>query len=61
MKRVALFVLTNLAILTVASLAFSLLGITDALVANGFHPAGMLLFCALFGFGGAFVSLALSK
>lgn len=61
MKRVALFVLTNIAILTVASLAFSLLGITDALVANGFDPVGMLLFCALFGFGGAFVSLALSK
>ena len=61
MKRVALFVLTNIAILTVASLTFSLLGITDALVANGFDPAGMLLFCALFGFGGAFVSLALSK
>ena len=61
MKRVALFVLTNIAILTVASVAFSLLGITDALVANGFDPGGMLLFCALFGFGGAFVSLALSK
>ncbi|MCY3621716.1 MAG: protease HtpX [Gammaproteobacteria bacterium] len=61
MKRVALFVLTNIAILTVASLTFSLLGITDALVSNGFDPAGMLLFCALFGFGGAFVSLALSK
>ncbi|MCY3841627.1 MAG: protease HtpX [Gammaproteobacteria bacterium] len=61
MKRVALFLLTNIAILTVASLAFSLFGITDALVANGFDPAGMLLFCALFGFGGAFVSLALSK
>ena len=61
MKRVALFLLTNIAILTVASLAFGLLGITDALVANGFDPAGMLLFCALFGFGGAFVSLALSK
>ena len=61
MKRAALFVLTNIAILTVASLTFSLFGITDALVANGFDPAGMLLFCALFGFGGAFVSLALSK
>ena len=61
MKRVALFVLTNIAILTVASVAFSLLGITDALVTNGFDPGGMLLFCALFGFGGAFVSLALSK
>ena len=61
MKRVALFVLTNIAILTVASLTFSLFGITEALVAGGFDPAGMLLFCALFGFGGAFVSLALSK
>ena len=61
MKRVALFVLTNIAILTVASLTFSLFGITGALAANGFDPAGMLLFCALFGFGGAFVSLALSK
>lgn len=61
MKRVALFVLTNIAILTVASVTFSLFGITGALAANGFDPAGMLLFCALFGFGGAFVSLALSK
>ena len=61
MKRVALFVLTNIAILTVASLTFSLFGITGALAANGFDPAGTLLFCALFGFGGAFVSLALSK
>ena len=61
MKRVALFVLTNIAILAVASLTFSLFGITGALAANGFDPAGMLLFCALFGFGGAFVSLALSK
>lgn len=61
MKRVALFVLTNIAILAVASLTFSLFGITGALVANGFDPVGMLLFCALFGFGGAFVSLALSK
>ena len=40
MKRVALFVLTNIAILTVASLTFSLFGITDALVANGFDPGG---------------------
>ena len=61
MKRVALFVLTNIAILAVASLTFSLFGITGALAANGVDPAGMLLFCALFGFGGAFVSLALSK
>lgn len=53
--RILLFLATNMAILLVASLTLSLLGIgTNDLT-------GLLIFCALFGFGGAFVSLFLSK
>jgi len=63
MSRVLLFLLTNIAILAVASVAFSILGFEGILAANGVHLdlQALLVWCALFGFGGAFVSLALSK
>ena len=59
MKRVALFLATNLAILLVLSVAARLLGLDRQLAGGGF--GGLLLFAALFGFGGALISLALSK
>lgn len=61
MMRIVLFLATNLAILLVASLTLSLLGIGTRDAAGGIDLTGMLIFCALFGFGGAFVSLFLSK
>jgi len=61
MMRIVLFLATNLAILLVASITLSLLGVGTFDAAGGIDLTGMLIFCALFGFGGAFVSLFLSK
>lgn len=55
MKRVILLIATNLAILAVASIVMSLLGV------NSRSMEGLLVFAAIFGFGGAFISLAISK
>lgn len=54
-KRVALFLATNLAVLALVSIVMAIFGIDPA------TNAGLLMFAAVFGFGGAFVSLALSK
>ena len=61
--RILLFLATNLAVLVLVSLVFNLLGIEGILAANGvdLHLQGLLIFCALFGFGGSFISLLLSK
>ena len=61
MKRVLLFVLTNLAILIVASVTLRLLGVEPWLNAQGIDFNSLLIFGAVLGFGGAFLSLALSK
>ena len=61
--RILLFLATNLAILVVASITFRLLGFESILAANGvdLDLTALLVFCALIGFGGSFVSLLLSK
>ncbi len=63
MKRVFLFVLTNLAIVFVLSIVLRLLGVDGILEAQGagLDMTGLLVFASVFGFGGAFISLALSK
>ncbi len=61
MKRVLLFLLTNFAILIVASVTLRLLGVEPWLNANGINFSSLLIFGAVLGFGGAFVSLAISK
>jgi len=61
MKRVVLFILTNLAIVLVLSITLPLLGIEPFLQQHGVNNNGLLVFAAIFGFGGAFVSLLLSK
>jgi heat shock protein HtpX len=59
--RVLLFVLTNFAILMVASVTLRLLGVEPWLNANGINFNSLLIFGAVLGFGGSFVSLAISK
>ena len=61
--RIALFLVTNLAVMLVASVVFSLLGVGGFLPGDGssLNLGALLLWCALLGFGGSFVSLALSK
>jgi len=61
MKRVFLFVLTNLAVVLVLSITLRLLGIEPYLSRQGLNLNSLLVFAAVFGFGGAFISLALSK
>ncbi|MGE0557289.1 MAG: protease HtpX [Burkholderiales bacterium] len=62
MKRVFLLIVTNFAILAVLSVTMQLLGIDRALTnETGLNLQGLLVFAALFGFGGAFISLLISK
>ncbi|MFT6430079.1 MAG: heat shock protein HtpX [Halopseudomonas sp.] len=61
MMRIVLFLATNLGILLVASVTLSLLGIGTRDADGGMNLTGLLIFCAMFGFGGAFISLFLSK
>jgi heat shock protein HtpX len=61
MKRILLFVATNLAIVIVLSIVAHLLGIDQYLDARGGSLTGLLIFAALFGFGGSLISLAISK
>jgi heat shock protein HtpX len=63
MYRIGLFLLTNIAIIVVASISLRLLGVESILANNGvdLDLGSLLAFCAVFGFAGAFVSLLLSK
>ncbi|MBE0596052.1 MAG: protease HtpX [Desulfuromonadales bacterium] len=63
MKRVMLFIVTNLAIVLVLGVVLSLLGVGTILDEQGvgLDLYNLLVFAAVFGFGGAFISLALSK
>lgn len=61
MKRTILFIATNLGVVLVLSITASLLGLNSFLTANGLDLPKLLMFAALMGFGGAFISLALSK
>jgi heat shock protein HtpX len=61
MKRIILFLVTNLAVITVLSIVCDLLGVNQALAANGLNLGALLAFSAIIGFGGAFISLLLSK
>ena len=61
--RILLFLATNMAVLVLVSTVFNLLGLEGILAANGvdLNLQGLLIFCALFGFGGSLISLFLSK
>jgi len=61
MKRILLFIVTNLAVLAVLTLVARLLGLDTWLAEHGESFGGLLVWAALFGFGGAFISLAMSK
>ena len=61
MKRVVLFLLTNLAVMLVLSVSARLLGVDRFLTANGLNLGMLLVFAALIGFGGSFISLLMSK
>lgn len=61
MKRILLFVLTNIAVLVVLSITASVLGVDRFLTRQGLNLPALLGFAAVFGFGGSLISLAMSK
>lgn len=61
MLRIGLFLLTNLAVMLVAGVVLSLLGVGSYRTAGGLDLQNLLIFCAVFGFVGSFISLFLSK
>jgi heat shock protein HtpX len=61
MKRVFLFVVTNVAVLVVLSIAARLLGVDRVLTDQGLNYGALLAFCAVFGMGGSVISLLISK
>jgi heat shock protein HtpX len=61
MKRIVLFIATNLAVMLLLSIVASVLGVDRFLTQNGLSLENLLWFSMIFGFGGAFVSLLISK
>ena len=61
MKRILYFLATNLAIMLVLSVTMRILGVEPYLNANGLDITNLLAFAAIMGFGGSFISLAISK
>ncbi len=61
MKRIFLFVMTNLAVVVVLGIVANLLGVNRYLTPNGLDLGMLLGFAAVIGFGGAIISLLISK
>ena len=61
MKRIILFILTNLAVMVVLSITLSLLGVNRFLAAEGLNIGMLLVFSLIVGFMGSFISLLMSK
>ncbi|MFC3650922.1 protease HtpX [Dyella humi] len=62
MRRIALFLLTNIAVLLLLSFVCRLFGVDQWAAMHGYGGmGGLLIFAAIFGMGGAFISLAMSK
>ena len=61
MKRIFLFILTNIAVVAVLGIVASLLGVNRYLTANGLNLQMLLGFALVIGFGGAIISLLISK
>ncbi|MAL02395.1 protease HtpX [Neopusillimonas maritima] len=61
MKRIFLFLMTNIAVMVVLSITMSILGVGRYLDEQGLNLTQLLIFSAFIGFGGAFISLLISK
>jgi heat shock protein HtpX len=61
MKRIFLFLATNLAVILLLSVVVNILGVDRFLTQNGLDVTSLLIFSLIFGFGGSFISLLMSK
>lgn len=60
-KRIFLFIAVNILVVTTISLTLNILGVRPYLNANGIDYQALLIFCSIWGFMGAFISLLMSK
>ena len=60
-KRILLFLATNVLVIATISIITSALGLHGYLTSHGIDYQKLAIFCALWGMGGAFISLLLSK
>jgi len=60
-KRIVLFLITNLAVVFVLSIVLELLGVGPVLNQQGLDMGNLIMFAAVFGFGGSLISLVISK
>ncbi len=60
-KRIVLFLITNLAVVFVLSIVLNLLGVGPMLNQQGLDMGNLIMFAAVFGFGGSLISLVISK
>ncbi len=60
-KRIFLFVLTNLAIVATLTIIVSVLGVDQGITADGINVGALAVFCFIYGMGGAFISLLISR
>ena len=61
MLRIGLFLITNLAVVLILGIVLRLLGVEPYLQSTGLNYTSLLIYCAVFGFAGSFISLFLSK
>jgi heat shock protein HtpX len=61
LKRIGLFLLTNLLVILTVSITLNLLGVQPYLTRRGLNIEALLWFCLVWGFGGAFISLVMSR
>ena len=61
MKRIVLLVATNFAVMILLSIVIHLLGFDQVLAENGIQYFNLLVMASIFGFGGSFISLLMSK
>jgi len=61
MKRIFLLIATNFAVMLLLSIIISVLGLDRALAQEGIQYVPLMIMAAIFGFGGAFISLLISK
>ena len=63
MQRIFLFLITNIAIMVILSITLRILGVESLLMQNGsdLNINALVIFSGIFGFGGAFISLSISK
>ncbi len=60
-KRIFLFLLVNILVMVTITIVTSVLGVNHYMSAKGINYSSLMIFCLIWGFGGAFISLAISR